>query len=335
MKKLYFLVMLSVVFNNVVQAQDTIPEQRVTDPLKVQRNEPVFTDKQLLYINEMALERSEASADRALDLFSKTIDTITLYFTLFSIVIAIIAFVGFNEIRQIRQFRKSIEDSLGQIRQEGIDEFTKLKNEIIERSNELSIDLDNSDSRLKSAIKEVSLLNYIELRIKEGKWKFAFDDIQKLKRELRDEKNLLLLKKQEAIVRSFDKNASFYNLDLAKALMSEYLNVNPTDARALDLLGFFEYELWKLKKDKVHLENGINYFRKIIKLDNSDTEPIEKKRAYANIAEGFKRKNDYKTALNWLSKAEEIEEYSNKSLEEFIDQTKQHCLKMKGTEDEA
>ena len=36
MKKLYFLVMLSVVFNNVVQAQDTIPEQRVTDPLKVQ-----------------------------------------------------------------------------------------------------------------------------------------------------------------------------------------------------------------------------------------------------------------------------------------------------------
>lgn len=334
MKKLYFLIVLFVVLCNFVQAQDTIPEQRATDSLKIQTNKSAFTDKQLLYINKMALDRSEASADRALDLFSKTINTIALFFTLFSIGIAIIAFVGFNEIRQIRQFRKSIEDSLKQIRQEGIDEFTKLKNEIIERSNELSIDLDNSDSRLKKAIKEVSHLNYIELRIKEGNWKYAFDEIQKLKRELRDEKNLLLLKKQEAIVRSFDKKASFYNLDLAKTLMSEYLNVNPTDARALDLLGFFEYELWKLKKDKVHLENGINYFENIIKLDDSDTEPIEKKRAYANIAEGFKRKNNYKTALNWLSKAEEIEDYTNKSLEEFIEQTKQHCLKIKETEDE-
>jgi len=152
---------------------------------------------------------------------------------------------------------------------------------------------------------------------------------------LRDEKNLLLLKKQEAIVRSFDSKSSFYSLDIARKLMNEYLIVNPTDSRALDLLGFFEYEFWNLKEDNFHLDNGINFFEKIVNLDKSETEPIERKRAYANIAEGYKRKQNYKIALDYLNKAENIEDFTNKSLEEFINRTKQHCLKMYSTENEA
>ena len=167
MKKLYFLVMLSVVFNNVVQAQDTIPEQRVTDPLKVQRNEPVFTDKQLLYINEMALERSEASADRAMDLFSKTIDTIALFFTLFSIGIAILGYYGFSNLKQIEVSRKAHENKLD-----------LLYSQISEKYKDLEKKTQDDNSSISRFIQAKQRIDYIQLKVIEEDYSNSYKLIQ-------------------------------------------------------------------------------------------------------------------------------------------------------------
>ena len=314
MKKLYFLVMLSVVFNNVVQAQDTIPEQRVTDPLKVQRNEPVFTDKQLLYINEMALERSEASADRAMDLFSKTIDTIALFFTLFSIGIAILGYYGFSNLKQIEVSRKAHENKLD-----------LLYSQISEKYKDLEKKTQDDNSSISRFIQAKQRIDYIQLKVIEEDYSNSYKLIQESKNIFKDIDFVILqLKILEAKVRVSNKDEDFYDLFRAEELIldvidrkSEYLTFE-----ILDLLGWINFQQWGEFKKVEYVKRGIDSFQKIIDIPQSEIQEIQRKQTFANIATGYKRLGELELALKNIKQAEDIKDFTNEKLNTYISKFK-------------
>lgn len=318
--KLLFFILISLINKLPTFAEDSKTFVR-TDTVNNETFES-FTDKQKLYIKEIALERSEKSIDRSLDLFSKTIDLMTVGLSIMSVLYIIFSVIGFNELKKVRKFRTDIQLSLRQSKEESDKAIFNIQEDFRQKSAAIFAEIEKDGNSWQSYLDEVARLNHTESLLRNEDYYNAFKEIRRLKASIKNAKNKYLLAIQEAKVLSSGDVYEFYNLRKAKELLDNCLEINKDDIIVLNMLGYIEYSFYKTEKIEKHLEDGITFFKRILEISNEDDDPVLVRQVNINISEGYKTLQNFSTALEYITNAEVIKDNSNISIEEYITQNK-------------
>lgn len=302
MKKFYFFIMLSFVLGNFVLAQDSIPEHRAIDTLKVTPNESGFSNEQLHYINEMALNRSEKNMDRALDILQIIVAVVSIIFGVFSLIIVIIGFLGFSQFKDVLKEKGKLELKIN-----------KLSDEILQVDS-------NLNNRIDNVVKNKMLLDKVEVFWKMGNFDEAVKSTYLVEDNIKDDNVLINNYMNRASIFLEDSNPSKSIMKAIDALKEAH-EINPNNINILDIGGYCYLLLVNSEveeeKRKSFINNAEYCFNKILTIEE-ERDLIVYKKNLSNFGFLKLELKDIGKALYYFHEAEKIQDdsvYVNEMIE--------------------